>query len=343
MPDTYSTDHLLGVLDAMDRTSTPLLDLFFPDQMEFDTEKIYLDKLADANRLAPFVSPNVEGRAMRARGFSTRDFQPPYLKPKHTVTPVNMLKRKAGERFSGELSPADRMDAAVADNLKIEEDTISRREEWMASALLRTGTVTASGDEHPAITIDLGRNASLTKALAGVNRWGQAGIFPFRNLATWATEVAQLSGAHPGTVVMDPLATAFLQQDTDFRALLDNRRQDGGQMQFLPLANGGIGEELVFVGRAGQFEFWQYSNTYVDDAGATQKYLPDNTVIMGSRTRAAGVRCYGAIQDVGAMRAMARFPKMWTMDDPSANVTMVQSAPLPILQRPDATLCATVN
>lgn len=343
MPDTYSTDHLLGVLSAMDRTSTPLLDLFFAEQIEFDTERIYIDKLNDANRLAPFVSPVVEGRAMRARGYSTRDFQPPYVKPKHTVTPVNALKRKAGERFGGELSPADRFDAAVADNLRIEEDAIARREEWMAAQQLRTGIFTAVGDEHPAIAVDLGRNASLTKVLAGASRWGQAGIFPFRNLATWASEVATLSGAHPGTVVMDPLATQFLQQDTEFRSLLDNRRQDSGPFNFLPLANGAIGEELVFVGRAGQFEFWQYSNTYVDDAGATQKYLPDNTVIMGSRTRAAGVRCYGAIQDVDAMRAMARFPKMWKVEDPSSMVTMIQSAPLPILQRPDATLCATVN
>ncbi len=71
--------------------------------------------------------------------------------------------------------------------------------------------------------------------------------------------------------------------------------------------------------------------------------MPDYTCIMGSRTLAEGWRLYGAIQDKGALRPMARYPKMWGTEDPSAVFTMTQSAPLPILGRPDATLCATVR
>jgi len=43
------------------------------------------------------------------------------------------------------------------------------------------------------------------------------------------------------------------------------------------------------------------------------------------------------------MAAASRFPKEWTEDDPSAHFLMTQSAPLPLLARPEATFCATVR
>ena len=93
--DTYSTDYLAGVIEALDRPATPMLDLFFRTTMEFDTETINFDRLPMARRLAPFVSPQIAGKALRQRGQSTVTFTPAYVKPKHAVTPSNALKRAA--------------------------------------------------------------------------------------------------------------------------------------------------------------------------------------------------------------------------------------------------------
>ena len=311
--------------------------------MEFDTEEVYIDKVDTARRLAPFVSPLVAGRAERSRGFTTRSFKPAYVKPKHIVEPSKALKRRAGERLTGTMTPAERFDAATVDNLQLEEDQITRREEWMASELLRTGSVTVSGEDYPSQSVDLGRDATHTKALTLTARWGESGVSPYTDVKTWATQVAKKSGAHPGTVVMDPLACDLFQKDAEVRSVLDNRRQNSGNFDMLGRANGAQGEELVYIGSIGQFEIYQYSNVYSLDDGTAANLMPDYTVIMGSRNLCEGWRLYGAIQDKGALRGMARFPKMWDTQDPSAVFTMTQSAPLPILGRPDATLCATVR
>lgn len=341
--DSFSTAELLGMIDALDRPAAPLLNMFFPNQIEFESEEVYFDKIDPAKRLAPFVSPMVAGKAVRSRGYKTRNFKPAYVKPKHAIDPSQGLKRRAGERLGGASTPSDRIRFAVIDNLKIEDEQITRREEWMASQMLLTGSCTVQGDDYPAEVIDLGRDAANTIVLAGASRWGQAGISPYANLVTWASQVQLKSGVHPKIVIVDPLAGALLQKDADLRAVMNLFKGADGGFSFLPIANGGQGEELVPLARTPQFEIYQYSNPYTLDDGTAANMMPANTVIMGHPTLSEGVRCYGAIKDLGAMVPMSRFPKQWNEDDPSVGMTMTQSAPLPILGRPDATLAATVN
>lgn len=337
--DLYSTDELIGMVSTLDQPKTPLLSMYFGNQMEFDTEEVYIDKVDRARRLAPFVSPLVAGKAERSRGFSTRSFKPAYVKPKHIVEPSRALKRRAGERLTGELTPMQRYEAAVVDNLQMEEDQITRREEWMASEMLRTGSVTVVGEDYPAQVVDLGRNVLNTKVLAGASRWGETDISPYDSLRTWATEIHKRSGAFPATVVMDPLACALFQDDEKVKDKMDNRRQEAGNFNFL--AQGGLG--MIYIGRIQQFEIYQYSDVYTDELGNELNFMPDHTVILGSPGDAEGWRLYGAIQDKKALRALPRFPKQWEQEDPSVVFTMTQSAPLPILGRPDATMCATVR
>lgn len=123
-----STDELLGIIEALDRPRAFLLDTFFKNEKTFDTQTINLDELDRAQQLAPFVSPSVAGKIQRNRGMETRTFTPAYVKPKHAIDPAKTLQRRAGERFAGELSPAARRDLIRADNLKIEDEQITRRE-----------------------------------------------------------------------------------------------------------------------------------------------------------------------------------------------------------------------
>ncbi len=342
----YKTSALVGVIATLERPSSFLLDLYFPEEQTFDTEEVYFDKIDRARRLAPFVSPKVAGKAERARGYATRTFAPAYVKPKHLVEPAKALKRAPGENLGGgQLSAEQRFQMAVADNLMLEDEQITRREEWMASELLRTGSVTVEGDDYPTQVVDLGRHNDLTVTLTDALRWGESGVSPMKTLRAWAARVASKSGAMARTVVMDPLATEIFQEDEYVQKVLDNRRQASGTLELSGLQGGyGAGDEAVYLGSIGQFDFWQYQDIYTDAAGAEAKMLPDYTVLVGSPKQAAGVRCYGAIQDTKAqLRPMSRFPKMWDTDDPAVTTTMTQSAPLPVLGRPDAVLCATVK
>jgi hypothetical protein len=342
--DYSNTRALLALIEPFDQPSQFLLDTFFPDEQTFDSEEVYFDKLSNTRQLAPFVSPLVAGKPMRSRGHVTKCFKPAYVKPFHAVEPAKALKRRAGERLGGELSPERRRDLAVADNLLIEDQAISRTEEWMASQILRTGSVTVEGEDYPTQVVDFGRDSSLTVALTSTARWGETGVDPLSTLRTWGANVANLSGAAPRLGILDPLAAELFQNDAGVREILDNRRQASGSIELSPLISAGNGEEVAYIGSIGQFEFYQYQQIYNDRVtGAATKMLPDYTVLLGAPKTGQGVRTYGAILDDDALRAMARFPKSWKSDNPSVRYTMTQSAPLPVLPEPNAVMCATVR
>ncbi len=212
----------------------------------------------------------------------------------------------------------------------------------MASEILRTGKVVIESPEFPRTSVDYSRPGGHTVALTSGDRWGEAGIEPLDNVNTWAQTVHDNSGAHPNLVIMDPKAAGYLLSSTKLKAVLDNLRQAGGQMQLAGAVTGAQGVEAIKLGNIGQFEFWQYQQLYKDDAGSTQKMMPDYTVIMGS-LGIEGHACYGAIQDFEALQAMDRFPKMWKENDPSVALLMTQSAPLPVPGRVEASFCATVR
>lgn len=342
--DVNSTAQLLGAFGVLDRAKPVLLNLFFPMEQVFETEEVYFDKVQRARRLAPFVVPTVAGKPERSRGYKTGSFVPPYLKPKHVVEPSKAFKRRAGERLLGEMTAAQRFELAILDNLLIEDDEITRREEWMAAQLLLTGAMTCQSENHPPVVIDLGRPSAHTIALTGASRWGQTGIDPLQNLRTWAKIVQANSGFHPSTVVLDPLAGDAFINSASVTKVMNTYRQTAGNIDLQgKVSGGGLGDEVKYLGSIAEFDVFQYQQLYADETGAVQKFMPDNSVIMGNMNGCQGVRTYGAIRDRKAgLQPLARFPKVWDAEDPSATFTMMQSAPLPLLGWSEATLAATV-
>lgn len=352
----YGTEFLLGAYGVLDLPRRFLLEMFFPFVQTFETEKVAFDKVDRARRKAAFVSPMIEGKVMRDRGFQTTDFSPPYVKPKHVVDMSRPLKRRPGERLLGQMSPLDRYNRAISDNLELEDDAISRAEEWMAAQILLNGAVTVSGPDHPTMTIDYLRPAAHTVALTGGLSWSDANIAagtaqPLKALRAWNTTVMVNSGYNATMVVFDPLAADQFLKDPAIRQILDNRVNTpvNGEFMIGDLKIGGvnagaIGQEVKYLGRVGEFECFVYAQSWVDDDGTVKPYLPANTVLLASPEGFQGTRCYGAIRDKKAgLKALERFPKMWDEEDPSVTYTMTQAAPLPVAGWAEASFAATVQ
>jgi hypothetical protein len=339
----YSTAYLLGAYGVIDRVNPFIYNLAFGMEQIFETEEVYFDKVERARRLAPLIYPSDIGKAERLRGYNASSIVPAYVKPKHVIEPNRMLKRRPGERLLGDMSPAERRDAIILDTLKIEDDQISRREEYMAVQLLLSGGLTLSGPDYPSrIAVDLQRNSAHTVVLTGGNAWGQTGIDALDNLRTWGATVQKNSGFHPSVVVLDPLAANLLIKSPGIQQIMNSFRQTKGNIDLGGVVVGGLGREAKFLGDTGEFEFWVYQQYFTDDQGNVTQFVPDHTVMMLDPVGCQGTRLYGAIQDVRALRAMPRFPKNWISEDPSAEYLMTQSAPLPVLGWVDATFAATV-
>lgn len=342
--DIFNTTVLNRVVDSLDQPASFLLDLFFPGEQTEDTADIHFDVEKDKPRITPFVHPMKAGKVVQNQGYETKVFQPAYAKDKRHFDPSQPLKRMIGEQIGGTMSPQQRRNLALQFALRDQLRMLTRREEVMASEALLLGQVTVTGDGYPTKVVDFQRHNDLTVALAGGAQWGETDVHPLDDLEAWAGDVQAHSGGVATTVVFDPKAWAIFRKHPDVQKLLDTRRGSTSQAETGPIARGQGSRKARHVGMIGDFDVWVYQDAYVDDAGAVQQLLPDNTVIMGDPANTEGVRAYGAIQDEKAgYQARRFFSKSWLEEDPAVRWLMLQSAPLVVPYRTNATLSATVR
>ncbi|MAY98917.1 MAG: capsid protein [Micavibrio sp.] len=343
--DIFSTHVLTKVVERLDRPSSFLLDVFFGQEQTEDSEEIHFDIDKSKPRLTPFVSPLVAGKVVDDEGYITKSFKPAYAKDKRRFDPSRPLKRSIGEKIGGTLSPQQRLEANLNRTLTKQLENLTRREEVMAAEALRTGKITVAGEDYPTVVVDFQRDPELTIALAGSSRWGETGVNALNNLEDWVAKVQEKSGAVARTVVMDALAWRVFKADTSVEKLLDIRRlRDNAGINLGPIAFGQGNELARYVGSIGDLDFWVYNDRYVDESDQVQKLLPDYTVLIGSTSQLEGTRCYGVIQDEkAAYRAQRFFSKSWLEEDPAVRWLLLQSAPLLVPYRPNASFCATVR
>lgn len=334
------THTLMGVVRTLRAPNTYWLNLCFPSVQTFNTEYIDFDVFEGGRRVAPFVAPNVQGKVMSELGFTTKRFKPAYVKPKHIVTPDRVLKRRAGEPYTGALSPQARADAIIADILREHNDMHVRRRELMAFAAISAGEITVAGENYPSQTVQFGRDATHTVNLTAGDRWSETTADPLADIDGWMTKLHRKAGVVATRATMGVDAYAAFIKNADVLAQLDVRRVNDPMALNLGPGNG---EPAQYKGRLGNgLEIWTYADIYENDAGTQVEVMDSRDVILTS-PGVEGVQCYGAILDADAgFIATDMFAKMWKENDPSAIFLMTQSAPLMVPMRPNATLKARV-
>lgn len=346
----FETRTMMQIVAQLKRPRTFLLDTFFPGFRQFDTTNVDIDIFKGKRRLAPFVSPVMEGKVVEKLGYTTNSYKPPYVKPKMSTTAQEILNRQQGQVIYGTQSLPERAAAELGRNLGDLLDMITRREEWMAAQALNGGVINVLGDGVND-TIDFQMSASHKITLAGGTLWTAAGTsHPINDLTTWARLCAQDSGMVPNVVVMgSDVANAFINH-ADIKGnggLLSTVKISLGQIQPQLLPNG-VSYLGTITAPSLNVDLYVYDEWYISDAdGLEYPMVPVNKLFMGS-SNAQNSRLYGAIQDMaavaelgGSIIAVPRFPKSWVTEDPSVRWLMIQSAPLVALNQPDANVVAT--
>jgi len=250
------------------------------------------------------------------------------------------VRRAIGERIGGTMAPMERVQANLGFELQDQIAVVNRRLEWMAASALNNGTIVVTGDGFPTTTIDFNRDTDLTVTLTSGDRWGESGVVPSESLEAWATEVLKESGVAPTDIVFTPLSWKLFRADSSVKDSIDLARAGNSAIELgLQVGAGGM-----YKGQWGNFRLWLYNDWYIDPADNTEKpMLADGTVLMSSAGM-EGVRAFGAIMDPKfAYGAMAYAPKSWVEEDPAQRVLMMQSAPLVIPSRVNASFRAKVR
>jgi hypothetical protein len=337
MADLFSTNTMLSVIDSLVKPSQFLLNRYFPSIQTEQSEEIHFDVMAKTRRLAPFVSPVVAGQIVTSKGFTTNTFKPAYIKDKRVFDTNRPLKRSPGEQIGGSLDPLNRMRMLLAYEIIDQVEMIQRRLEVMAAEALRTGALTIVGDNYPSQNVSFGRDGSLSVTLTGGARWGQTGVGPLDSLQDWAQVMLQKSGAMPTDVIMSVDVWKIFRADSAVKAELALFNRSSTLVQNAAIEEGG-----VFMGQIDGFNIYVYSGWYINDSGSEVAILPAGTVLM-TGSQLSGVQAYGAIRDETAgYQALPYYPKSWVEDDPSARILLMQSAPLIVPTRVNASFAATV-
>lgn len=312
-------------------------DGFFPMIQEEDTEEIHFDFELVSRRVTPFVSPIRSGRVFEREGYRTDSFKPAYAKDKRVFEPDQPLKRLPGEALGGQLSPGERRRANVARALGNMRQDLGRRLEAMAAEVLRTGQVTVQGDGFDAV-VDFNRDASLDVTETGADMWSDTGTEVVGKLEDYAQLMVDAEGGAPTDVVMASNVWRVARSKSDVQDALNRDFAQQSNLELGPLAG-----KVRMLGTLGDFRLWVYTMGYTDQAGASQKFVPDDWVYMVNAGDLEGTRAYGVIKDEDAdFDAMRFFSKSWTKEDPSVRYLLLQSAPLVVPYRPNASLAANV-
>jgi hypothetical protein len=338
--DLFTTSVLNGVVETLKPAPQFLLDMFFPTIQTETTEEIHFDVFDGKRRLAPFVSPLVEGKIVEQQGFSTNTYAPAYIKDKRVFDPSKAFKRLAGEQIAGTMLPMDRQRALMARNLTESIDMIHRRMECMAASVLLTSALTISGDGYPSVSLSFGRSSDCVKDISGAatQKWSATTAKPLDDLQDWAQVVMQKTGIYPRTVIMPVDVWKHFRANDQVKDRLDLRRVSQGNMNL-----GAADQEGgVFMGNVDGFDIYVYSGWYAAENDGTETAIWTAKKIVLTSPAMKGVRCFGAIKDEAAgLQAREYFVKSWVQEDPSVRFVLVQSAPLVVPYLVNASLVAT--
>ena len=343
----YAPRTMLAALKNITKPKRFLINMFVSQVQTHTTEAGDIDVVKGGRKLAPFVSPRVEGKVIERNGYATHTYKPPYIKPKRITTAHHALVRLPGEMlYDSGMGPNERAMEILQNDFTDLEDQISRREEWMAAQLLQTGKVVCVGDGINE-TVDFLMGSSWKPVLASTAKWNAVSTATPIDDFTTGKGIGLKAGKNMNVAIMNQATLGYLLGNTKqvigASSVFDKTKITLGTIQPEQLEPG-----VSYVGRIAGIglDIYTYDEYYEEDNNGSARLFPmiaDGKVIMGS-TLARTTMHYGVIQDLeaGTLAVAARFPKTWIEKDPSARILMLQSAPLPALHEIEAFLCATV-
>lgn len=348
----YDTNTLIQVVPNLKRAVSFLLDRFFPNMHMSDTEFVSIDVDVGKRRMSPFVSPLVEGKLVEQRRIQTNTFKPAYIKDKRAPDLRKPVRRMIGERLGGDMTGAEREMANLEFEMADQVDMLTRRLEWMAAQVLLKGAVTITGEGFPTVVVDFGRDAALTVTLTSTAKWTPANVVggtatPVYDIEKWQRNILKKSGASVTDIIFTTSAwEGFINDPLLKGAIYYPKLGDyANSMDIGPQIKRGA----VYKGRWGQYDLWIYNEWYVEtgtdgNAVVDKEYpmLPDGSIVMCGPDM-MGTRAFGQILDPNFNYASLPFaPKTWTSEDPPQRYLMMQSSPIVIPSRVNASFSAQV-
>ena len=345
--DVLSWSTLTPTVNEMKDPNTFIKNRIFSRNITVPTRNIELSFLRRGRRIAPFVQR--DGAAIMTSG-RTEEFRivvPPHIRVKRAMTPSELLnKRRPGSViFPGGGGMRRAMQEYMASELQMLMDDITNSEEYLSALALR-GKISYSVPDEVSFDVTFPRDAAHDVTLAGADLWdAPTTATPSKDFLLAATLVNDAVSLNVTDAIMGQLAAENFLKIDEVEKKLDVRRLLTGSIDLTQqIQESGA----LFLGEyVHGIRVWRYARK-VDVNGVSTDLIRSKYVEFVAITPAAQfVTYYGAIEDmkaIGAGRVLQsrRFSKSWEEEDPSARMLLVESNPLPVMRRPDATVSMQV-
>ncbi|WP_024831610.1 major capsid protein [Ruminiclostridium josui] len=255
-------------------------DTFFPTVNTYPTDKIDMDFRKGSYMVAPFVAQRVGGINMGRKGFETKTYSPPRIAPERVLSPEVLEPRSMGETVHSAMTPEERQDHFIEQDVRELDDSITRREEVMCAELIANGEIRVRGyiDDNLNNYVDDDINYQLPAEnliyLSGEDKWDQTTAKSKYETLEGATEIVLKSGYNPAYGILGQSAWAQLRKDDKFMKMLDNRMLDIGM--FKPELRTQNGNGLKYIGNLPEMglELWVYYAWFLDYDNTVKPIFP---------------------------------------------------------------------
>jgi hypothetical protein len=350
--EDYTTRQFRGILDCTRNDNNFFCDVLFNNTIEFEEDVIVWDRVYEDEDMAPLVDCCVQAPLIgNSQQFDRFAYSPAYSKFKSIFNACKPLSHGPGETPWSQMSKVQRRDAWMQRTMAQHDRILNRREEWMAFKVLQDAHIAIEGEQYPKVEMDFKRDPALKYVLK--NKWGKGSCTAAEDLQDMYDLVACTGEGSPviNTLLMNSKTCRCLKNDDSFLECLKTER--GPQLMqvngfdITPRPQRINGARLAFT--VGGVDIWcvdTYYTTKDKNGKKHKKFFLDDGVVIGlalgnEPCDAMPTKLYGAIMDCDVLTPMDRFTKSWQIPDPSAKVIMTQSAPLPVVLNPNATVCIT--
>lgn len=336
----FNTNYmLLAAVKEVKPVPSFFRDRYFPTGAGdiFNSDKVLIEYKKGTKKLAPFVSPRIGDVDVSREGYSVHEFAPAYIGVSRSLSLDDLKNRGFGEAIYPGLTEEQRAAQIQLDDMQDLEERIARREEWMAvqtminNACTMQEKVDANTNGDTKYIAFFENTSNHTYTVSSSNYWSgnNADIRgDVRNMCKMLSE----NGLPAADLILGTKAADCIWNDATLRQAI---KTDSG------IAMGGIDERIVYPGVAfmgtlnfGGFNLNLFSvdETYVDDAGTTQKMFPDTSAMVTAP--GCGRMMYGKISQIDygstefSTHALKRVPKL--MVDQTTDVRKLRIGTRPV-------------
>lgn len=343
--DIYQPRYLAEVVRQAPPIHTYFRDHFFTRVLTFPTERVDIDLVKGDRKILPYVHPDAGGKAVKMDGYQTKSYKPPMVSGYIITTASQMMTRLPGETLYSGMTPAQRAAQQLVLEYNTLNDAATRREEYMCVEAIKTGAIHVEG---PGVKEDVDFEFTNTVQLTGNERWGESEAAILKNLEDWAERVLVHGFTNVDTLILGKVARRKLMEDPTILKYLDNRRVELGIIAPRELPGG-----VSYIGHLNKpnLDIYEYAGVYTDDwtdpLTPTVKPLVDDNMAILISSAASFIMAYGACNYYDESKQLvtaqaSRLMHSYIAHNPERRILELQARPLPIPDKVDSWLVATV-